>query len=374
MPATILFAEDDELVRAIATEALRGAGYKVKVVTDGREALVALQTTRPDLILTDVRMPNCTGFELLQHVRKMPEFNLTPVIIMSARTESADQRMGMSLGADDYVTKPFDPTDLLKTIEIRLSRASVMSGIIGQQQRVLTRVLPHELRAPLTEVMGCAEMLLQVGKTGEVPGVTELVEHGRSLRRSAQRLARLVEDLTLWADLESGRVTVQSGRATPARPTIYRDAEIEEVLRRCAADLGRESDLRMSVDVRMMEVGSAGLLQVLAHVVENGFKYSLPGTPVVVAINALFTHYRVVVVDHGRGMTDEEIGQAGWVRQFRREEFAQQGLGIGLALTHTFAGLVGGEFTLVRNPDGVGLSARLMVPRVTVCAESGDSA
>lgn len=88
--STILLVEDDELVREIAAETLRDAGYKVVAMPDGEAAFEVLPTVRPDLILSDVRMPRCTGFELLQRVRIDPAYNPTPFIIMSAKVETSD--------------------------------------------------------------------------------------------------------------------------------------------------------------------------------------------------------------------------------------------------------------------------------------------
>jgi CheY-like chemotaxis protein len=120
--ARVLFAEDDDLVRDIAAETLRYAGYEVIAVADGDEALALLPHFRPDLILSDVRMPRLDGLQLLQAIRRDPELGTIPFILISAKAEVADQRLGMSLGADDYVTKPYDPRDLLQAIEARLRR------------------------------------------------------------------------------------------------------------------------------------------------------------------------------------------------------------------------------------------------------------
>jgi CheY-like chemotaxis protein len=88
--STILLVEDDQLVREVTAETLRDAGYEVVAMPDGEAAFEVLPTVRPDLILSDVRMPRCTGFELLQRIRLDPAYNPTPFIIMSAKADTSE--------------------------------------------------------------------------------------------------------------------------------------------------------------------------------------------------------------------------------------------------------------------------------------------
>jgi hypothetical protein len=88
--------EDDELILQVITLALRREGYDVHACANGEQAIGALATCKPDIILSDVRMPVCDGFQLLQEVRRNPVLSHVPFIIISARAETADQRMGMS--------------------------------------------------------------------------------------------------------------------------------------------------------------------------------------------------------------------------------------------------------------------------------------
>ncbi len=124
-PSTILLVEDDPLNQQVIKETLQTEGYQVVAVQDGQAALEALPPVRPDLILSDVRMPRCDGFELLRRVRCDPDYRALPFIILSAKVETSDQSMGISLGADDYVTKPYLAADLLKLIDLRLTRAAL---------------------------------------------------------------------------------------------------------------------------------------------------------------------------------------------------------------------------------------------------------
>src|SRR5580658_5592446 len=140
VPIRVLLVEDEPDVRYVAEAILSSFGYTVTAVANGAEALEAMGEAQPDLILSDIRMPVFDGFQLLQRIRADPVWNQTPFIILSAKAESADLRMGMSLGADDYVTKPYKPHDIRKTIEIRVQRARQVSEAIANNQRFLTRI------------------------------------------------------------------------------------------------------------------------------------------------------------------------------------------------------------------------------------------
>ncbi len=116
----ILFVDDDDNFRELVAATLRHAGYEVTVCGDGADALEHLRHSPTDLIVSDVMMPRVDGLELLRQVRQMPATSTVPFVLVSARSEANDQRAGMSLGADDYVSKPFRPDDLIRTIEWRL--------------------------------------------------------------------------------------------------------------------------------------------------------------------------------------------------------------------------------------------------------------
>lgn len=361
-PSTILFVEDDVLVREIATETMREAGYEVVALPDGEAAMQALATVQPDLILSDVRMPRCTGFELLQRVRSDPTYKPTPFIFMSAKADTADQRHGMSLGADDYVTKPYLPEDLLKTIEVRLARSSMFNEAIRRQQQFLSRVLPHELRTPLTGVMGYADLMIEIGRAGESLSAEELVEYGTNLQSSAQRLQRVAEDFSLWSWLEAQFEALRNRKTAALVESTVVWAELAPSIDVIVEQLGRKRDLSHEVQSAIVTVPAEGLVRVVQHLVENALKFSLPASPVRVTGTRLVDRYEIAIRDEGRGMSEEEVEWVGMLCQFRREQYEQQGLGVGLALARNFARLAGGDFIISRNHPDPGVTVRLVLP------------
>ncbi len=120
-PKRILVADDDEITRALMKIMLSRAGFEVSFAIDGKQALELLAEAPPDLLITDVMMPNLDGFELLERVRASSATRSLPVILLTAKTTMDDVLQGYGLGADDYLTKPFQIGDLLKRVKAKLS-------------------------------------------------------------------------------------------------------------------------------------------------------------------------------------------------------------------------------------------------------------
>jgi two-component system, sensor histidine kinase and response regulator len=362
-PVNILLVEDEPDVRAIAEGILSSFGYGVTPVANGAEALAALNGAAPDLILCDVRMPVIDGFQLLQKVRVHPTWHQIPFVIVSAKAESADLRMGMSLGADDYVTKPYQPTDLKKAIEVRLQRAKKVSDAIASNRRLLTHLLPHELRTPLTGVIGYADLMIDAASDGRTLTVDELSEYGRMLQQSGARIFRIVENLLFWARLEAAREgQTVGGKAPSAREKVV-PSELCLLAETIARQFERHKDIVLDCPAEAsIHVVTPGFEFITSHIVENAFKYSLPGTPVRVTARRNERMFALHVTDSGRGINPEQIARVGMFRQFERNRFEQQGLGMGLMLATTFAGMSGGHFELQAGPEGKGLVATLSLP------------
>jgi DNA-binding NarL/FixJ family response regulator len=121
---TILLIEDNASLRRNLAEMLTLEGYRVQVAADGAEGLQQLRAERPDLILCDILLPVVDGYEVLAQVRADPATAALPFIFLTARGEMPDLRLGMSLGADDYLPKPVARTDLLEAVRTRLQRHS----------------------------------------------------------------------------------------------------------------------------------------------------------------------------------------------------------------------------------------------------------
>lgn len=120
MAKTILLVDDDALLRRSLAFNLEQAGYQVSTAASAEDALAYLQRTRPDLVLLDVGLPGMDGLQALRQMRQTSEL---PVIFLTARRRDLDEILGLELGADDYITKPFDPDVLLARVRAVLRRS-----------------------------------------------------------------------------------------------------------------------------------------------------------------------------------------------------------------------------------------------------------
>jgi serine/threonine-protein kinase PpkA len=126
--AKIVVLEDDASTRRLICAVLKKLGHQVSDVDNGAEGLLTVMAEQPDLVVSDVEMPKMTGFEVLQNIRQDPETADTPVILLTALSSRADIRKGMSQGADDYITKPFDPAELIESVNTQLARLALRRG------------------------------------------------------------------------------------------------------------------------------------------------------------------------------------------------------------------------------------------------------
>ncbi|WP_024768163.1 response regulator [Aquimarina macrocephali] len=131
---TILLIEDDTALRENTAELLELSDYKVITSPNGKVGIVKAKEEKPDIIVCDIMMPEVDGYGVLEALSFDTTTNHIPFIFLSAKTEHKEIRKGMDLGADDYLTKPFEEEELLNAIESRLAKAALLSKIVRDQQ------------------------------------------------------------------------------------------------------------------------------------------------------------------------------------------------------------------------------------------------
>lgn len=141
MEKTILVIDDNTDIRENTAEILDMAGYKTVTAENGKKGVEAAIKCKPDLIVCDIMMPELDGYGVLHLLRKNAEMQHIPFIFLTAKTERSDFRKGMEMGADDYVTKPFDDIELLNAIEIRLKKSEVINGQYASSPQGLSQFI-----------------------------------------------------------------------------------------------------------------------------------------------------------------------------------------------------------------------------------------
>ncbi len=164
---TILLIEDDAALRENTAELLELSDYKVFTAQNGKIGIEKARQIKPDIIVCDIMMPEVDGYGVLEAVTADQNLNAIPFIFLSAKTEHNQIRKGMNLGADDYLTKPFDEDDLLSAIESRLAKASILSKLAKSKN---TEQTPSQAIGNLNELKNlfCDEGEVSKFKRGEI--------------------------------------------------------------------------------------------------------------------------------------------------------------------------------------------------------------
>jgi anti-anti-sigma factor len=184
---TILAIEDDTKIRENIQEILELEGFDVLIAENGRIGVQLAQEHHPDLIICDVMMPEINGYDVLISLRQDPTTLKIPFIFLSANATKTDFRKGMSLGADDYLTKPFTPSELLEAISIRIEKQTMMMARYAQE---LERAMgsSRSVTPDLESTMGAVTCIATPVKVIQPTGVLD-VTNCSQLRREIIEMA-----------------------------------------------------------------------------------------------------------------------------------------------------------------------------------------
>jgi two-component system, sensor histidine kinase and response regulator len=164
----VLVIEDEADVRLNIVEILGSGGFDSIDADNGPMGIKLAQESAPDLILCDIKMQDVDGYAVLADIRSHPATATIPFIFLTAKTDAADLRQGMNLGADDYLTKPFRRLELLDTVSARLKKHAALEQLHDQiadlqaqtvQKNDLVSTITHDLRAPLTTIRVALQMM-----------------------------------------------------------------------------------------------------------------------------------------------------------------------------------------------------------------------
>jgi two-component system, sensor histidine kinase and response regulator len=307
----ILVIEDETAVRENLVELLRAEGYLPLEARDGEDGLRVVWNEKPDLILCDIRMPRLDGYGVLARLNQDAVGAVIPFIFLSARTERSDMRMGMNLGAEDYITKPFSRNDILDAVKKRLDRRELLEARsqvkLEEIQQKMSYSLPHELLTPLSIILSRSESLVE--DTEIIHDATQVRSVGKEIREASGKLLRLIQNYLDYAEFDTierdekltNRLRLQSVNA----PNVL----IEEIGSSLSKELSRMEDLRLSADPGTVAIAENYFLRIVEFLITNALTQSQVGTSVELTARILTEQnvYSIRIRDEGRGLTDDEI-------------------------------------------------------------------
>ncbi len=343
-------------------------GYHVTTALDGREALNVLAEHSFDLIVSDIMMPQMDGYQLFSAVRANPKWFHIPFIFLTAKDQRIDVRLGKQLGADDYLTKPFEAEDLLVAVEAKLERSSALQAAaeaeISELKQNILNTLSHEFRTPLTYVHGYLDLILEEGP--DQLSVEELSGFLKRVKQGSDRLRHLVDDFVFLVMLETGEAMAafrwERVYFTDLRSTIETVVRQKRPLAR-RREVTLVAELSEPLPGTVLHVGY--IRSALDRLIDNAIKFSNEGDgQVIVRAWADDDWIYIAVQDNGIGIASEEIPHLfKRLHQINREMLEQQGIGAGLSIVKGIVEIHGGRIE-VASQVGKGSTFTLVLPIV----------
>ena len=279
-PATILVVDDNLQNREVAEGHLVGAGYAVLQAESGAAALVLLEARRPDLVLLDVLMPGMDGFQTCRRIRALPEIGDTPVLFLTALGDLETHKAALDSGADDFLTKPLNRTELLIRVRsllrikqmsdelrrnyevIRSQRNELLAA--QRQKEELTTLIVHDLKNPLSSILSNVQYVL--GRNAPVPDERDALE---DVMRASQSMVRLVMNLLDVSRSEDGALV-----------PLVTEFDLPVLLGEVCSEMGRRIEDKEQHLVLAVTPGVGALRgdrdlvrRLLENLIDNAYKY-----------------------------------------------------------------------------------------------------
>jgi len=336
----ILVVEDSNEVRNNISQLLTIKGYDVEIAENGKIGLEKVNKVVPDLIISDIMMPEMDGHLFFSELKKCSRTALIPFIFLTAKASPEAMRQGMKEGADDYLIKPFRANDLFDAVEARLNKKIKWQSKIDGITSHLSDYVPHELRTPLVSILGFSDLMLD-----DFNNLTdeEKIEMLRMIKLSSKKLYKTIEKFILYADFVLNSNEEYKATNNNGANIINSKKIISEVANENVKSEDRLGDLKMNLTDAKINIDKEYFVFILEELIENAMKFSSKGKIIEISSEIIEDKLFINIKDNGRGMTIEEINSIEPFVQHRRKHFEQPGIGLGLVVVKKLVSLYGGE-------------------------------
>ncbi len=357
---------DDEKPLLLGLKALmRRNGYEVFAAEGGQTGLDLAKSEHPDLIICDVMMPPPDGFKLRELLGQDPETSAIPFIFLTAHTGQEEKLIGLTSGADDYITKPFDKDELLLRVKGLLRRSSIEREIGRSEmerqaeekmenfKHEVLQNLHHEMRTPMVNILMPLEAPISE-KFGEPEEKMRFLDMAVN---NAHRLHGLLEDMIMLSNIDHGNFN-----------TIRQSVDTEGIKSMLRQDLNRYVDKQLDVAIHFQIKGELyaprnEYKRACLHLADNAFKFSQEGGRVEIVLRAPGDGSgEFMVRDYGPGIPPE-FSEKVFERFFQVSQGTArhyEGLGVGLTIARAVARALEGDVGLL--PVDQGTLVRFWIP------------
>jgi signal transduction histidine kinase len=374
--ARILLVDDDPVMLELAGAKLREAGHDVSVAFDGLAALDSLGASQFDLVISDLDMPRLDGFGLTRTIRKNPELQAIPVIVVTASERIDAVERAFAAGATSFLAKPINWTLYTQAVRFVLKAAADQIALREARDRAeagarfkdgLLSVMSHELRTPLNAIIGFGQILADQAARDHDDAHREYAEY---IVDGGRRLLSAISDLLLASDARSGPLAINESE-WPAADLIE---QAVEPLRATAASAGAELKIsaRMEAGDELL-VDQILIVRALTKLIENAVKFSPRGVKIIIGAGPVKSGGMAFIVkDDGPGVETERVSRLampfGQIDMSLRR--SKEGIGLGLPIVQAIAQAHGGRLRLDSAP-GAGFQAAIALPASRVVKRGG---
>ncbi len=360
-PALILLVDDEQANLELFSAILEDEGYRTLSAKHAALALQLLESNKPDLIISDIYMPEMGGFEFYEKVQGISELRSIPFIFLSALSDRAHVREGKELGADDYLTKPIDIDELVTTVRGKLKRAASMRSAMQNEFEALKEqvlsTLSHELNTPLTYIIGFSEIISNAASsisTNELKEFADLIHHGGG------RLKNLVDDFLITIQIDSGQTKTYYETDKRQFDLAKSLTMLESEYASLAGEKGLE--LKIKIDNDMTVFASESLVRdIIGRLLSNAVKFTPKGSVSLTAVKEN-DRVRVEVADTGVGFPEQDLSKVcDKFYQVNKDKQQQQGAGLGLYIAKNLAAINNCSFD-ISSSENSGTKVTLLVP------------
>lgn len=364
----ILIVDDIESNVFLLRALLKPRGYKFVTAFNGQEALDKVDAEKPDLILLDVMMPGMSGYEVAEKLQQSPEHHEIPILFITALNSHDEIVKGFRLGANDFISKPFNNDELLIRINHQISLIEAKRIILKQTEELrsiivgrdkLYSVIAHDLRGPL----GTIKMILNVLITslGKMQIDAEMLDMLSVANKTTEDVFSLLDNLLKWTKSQLGKLNVAS------QVFDIRDitGDAIEVFRTMAEMKGISIEFPAPTSCNVV-IDPDMIKTVLRNLISNALKFSEKGATVDINIDAESDPDMAVVSvrDHGCGIPEE--GKAKLLRTDTHYSTfgtqSEEGAGLGLLLCDDFVRKNGGKLWF-ESREGEGSTFFISLPK-----------
>lgn len=332
MRPRILVVDDEEVNLVLLTTKFERIGYEVEKARDGVEALQKVHTFKPDLVLLDVVMPKMDGYETLRHLKSREDTRYLPVIMLTGKADVGDKVMGLEVGAEDYISKPYSLQEVAARVK-SLLRMRVLQTKLRETEKMaalgeMVDGIAHELRNPLTAIGGMARRL------HEHETDPQHREYAERIIKSVERLERMLYRVDEYKKILVSTLT--KGDINDVIAHAVRDAA--ELIDNEGKEITVKSELLPQPPPIEMDAGN--LRVAIFNVLQNSVEAIEKKGEIKIETRPTFDNtLQLVVTDTGCGIEKEELRKI--FNPFQTTKF--QGAGLGLTITYRIIHDHGGE-------------------------------